>query len=109
MPSYNNKEKKRACNEKILKITYGPFAPAVFFFSIYGSMGKKCRRFYSRLPDLLKEKRDLPKLIIITQIYTKLCLVLWRFNLLCSRGFQITYRTIAEFECEIKDLHNIYY
>ena len=32
MPSYNNKEKKRACNEKILKITYGPFAPAVFFF-----------------------------------------------------------------------------
>ena len=80
-----------------------------FFFSIYGSMVKKYQRFYSRLPDLSKEKRDLPKLIIITQIYTKLCLVLLKFNLLCSRGFQITYRKIAEFECEIKDLHNIYY
>ena len=35
MPSYNNKENKRACNEKILKITYGPFAPAVFFFNLW--------------------------------------------------------------------------
>ena len=31
------------------------------FFLIYGSMGRECCTFYSRLSDLLSEKRDLPK------------------------------------------------
>ena len=57
----NKQEKKRACNKRVLKIGNGTFTP--LFFSIYGSMGRECCTFYSRLSDLLTEKRDLPKSI----------------------------------------------
>ena len=57
----NQQEKKRGYNERVLQIEHGTFTP--LFFSIYGSMGRECRTFYSRLSDLLSEKRDLPKTI----------------------------------------------
>ena len=57
----NKQEKKRAYNERVLQIEHGTFTP--LFFSIYGTMGRECRTFYSRLSDSLSEKRDLPKSI----------------------------------------------
>ena len=54
-------EKKRAYNDRVLQIEHGTFTPLVF--SIFGSMGRECCTFYSRLSDLLLEKRDLPKSI----------------------------------------------
>ena len=47
----NQQEKKRAYTERVLKIEHGKFTPLVF--SIYGSLGRECRTFYSRLSDLL--------------------------------------------------------
>ena len=44
-------------NERVLD--HGTFTPLVF--SIYGSMCRECHKFYSRLSDLLTEKRNLPK------------------------------------------------
>ena len=46
----NQQEKKRAYNKRVLQIEHGTFTP--LFFSIYGSMGRECRTFYSRLSDL---------------------------------------------------------
>ena len=47
----NEQENKKAYNERVLQIEHGRFTPLVF--SIYGSMGRECRTFYSRLSDLL--------------------------------------------------------
>ena len=55
----NEQEKKSAYNERVLHNETS--TPLVF--SIYGSMGRECRTFYSRLSALLSEKRDLPKSI----------------------------------------------
>ena len=52
----NEQEKKRTHNERVFQIEHGMFTPLVF--SADGSMGRECRTFYSRLSDLLSEKRD---------------------------------------------------
>ena len=41
----NENEEKRAYNERVLQIDHGTFIP--LFFSIYGSMGRECHKFYS--------------------------------------------------------------
>ena len=43
----NEHEKKRLYNEWMLQVDHGTFTPLVF--SIYGSMGRECNMFYSRL------------------------------------------------------------
>ena len=75
----NEQEKKRAYNERVLQIEHGTFTP--LFFSIYGSMGRECRTFYSRLSDLLSEKRDLPKSVTMNWIRTKICFALFEIQL----------------------------
>ena len=50
----NDQEKKRAYNERVFQMEHGTFTP--LFFLIYGSMGRECRTFYSRLFDLLSER-----------------------------------------------------
>ena len=47
----NENEKKRAYNERVLQLDHGTFTPLVF--SIYGSKGRECHKFYSRSSDLL--------------------------------------------------------
>ena len=44
----NEQENKRAHNERVLQIEHGLFTP--LFFSIYGSMGRKCRTFFQDYP-----------------------------------------------------------
>ena len=51
----NEKEKKRNYNQRILQVEQGTFSPLVF--SIYGDLGRECQAFYSRLRELLVEKR----------------------------------------------------
>ena len=86
----NGQEKKRAYNERVLQIEHGMFTPLVF--SIYRSMGRKCRTFYSRLSDLLSERRDLPKSITMNWVRTKICSVLLKSSLLCLRGSRTVWR-----------------
>ena len=57
----NEQEKKRAYSERILQIDHGTFTPVRF--SINGIMGRECQKFYSRLEQMIAEKRDLPQLI----------------------------------------------
>ena len=95
----NEKEKKRAYNERVLQIEHGTFTPLVF--SIYGTMRRECRTFYSRLSDLLSEKRDLPKSITMNWIRTKICFALMKSSFLCLRGSRTLRRKVAEFESDV--------
>ena len=67
----NEKEKKRNYNNRILQIEHGTFTPLVF--SIYGSMGRECRKFYSKLAELLSDKRKESKSLTVNWLRTKLC------------------------------------
>ena len=87
-------EKKRAYNETTLQIEHGTFKP--FAFPIFGSMGRECRTFYSRLSDLLSEKRDLPISITMNWIQTKIYFALSKASLLCLRGSGTVCKKFAE-------------
>ena len=95
----NQQEKKRAYNKRVLQIEHGTFTP--LFFSIYGRMGRECRTFYSRLSDLLSEKRDLAKSITMYRIQTKICFALLKSNFLCLRGSGTLSRKVSEFESDV--------
>ena len=101
----NEIEKKRAYNERILQIEQGTFTPLVF--SINGSMGRECQRFYSRLAELISQKRDLPKSITMNWIRTKLCFALLKSSLLCLRGSRTVCRKVTELECDIDVSYNV--
>ena len=57
-----NENEKREYNERVLQVDHGTFTPLVFSF--FGSMGRECHKFYSRLSDLLSEKCHLPKSVV---------------------------------------------
>ena len=70
---------------RVLQNEDGTLTPLVF--SIYGSMGRECRTFYSRLSDLLSEKRDLPKSITMNWMrIIKICFALLNSSLLYLKG-----------------------
>ena len=95
----NEQEKKRAYNERVLQIEHGTFTPLVFL--IYGTMRRECRTFYSRLSDLLSEKRDLPKSMTMNWIRTKICFALMKSSFLCLRGSRTLSRKSVEFESDV--------
>ena len=95
----DQKNTMRAYNERFLQIEHGPFT--LMLFSIYGSMGREYRTFYSRLFDLLSEKCGLPKSITMNWIRTKICFALLKSSWLCLRGSRTVCRKVAEFESDI--------
>ena len=52
----NEKEKKRLYNERIMQVEYGTFTPLVM--SATRGMGRESSKFYSRLSELISEKRE---------------------------------------------------
>ena len=83
VPCYEWTEKTRAYNERILQIDHGTFTPLVF--SINGSMGRECQKFYLCLAQMISEKRDLPQSISSNWIRAKVCFGLLKSSLLCLR------------------------
>ena len=59
----NEKEKKLSYNNRTLQIEHGTFTPLVF--SIYGSMWSDCTKFYSKLAELLSDKRKESKSLTV--------------------------------------------
>ena len=51
----NEKEKKKAHNNRIIEVEHGTLTPLVF--SVTGGMSRDCRKFYSRLSQMLSDKR----------------------------------------------------
>ena len=86
VPCLNKQEKKRAYNERILQIDHGAFTPLVF--SINVSMGREYQKFYSRLAQMISEKRELPQLFSSNWIWTRVCFWSLKSSLLCLRGLR---------------------
>ena len=51
----NEKEKKRNYNERIINVDNGSFTALIF--SIHGGMARECSTFYSRLSELIANKK----------------------------------------------------
>ena len=78
----NEKENKRNYNKQILQI--GAFTPLVF--SLYGRMGRECKKFYSILVELVSIKQNISKSVVTNWIITKISYALLKASLLCARG-----------------------
>ena len=78
------KEKRRQYNERILQVEMGTFTPLVFTSS--GGMAKECSLFYSKLAEMIAEKRNQPKSIITSWLRSRLGHSLLRSALICLRG-----------------------
>ena len=76
----NEMEKKRNYNERVTAVENVTFMPLVF--SITGGMGRECTTFYTRLCQMLAEKRTVSTQQLADYIRTKLSFSF----LLCLRG-----------------------
>ena len=90
----NEHEEKRSYIERVLQVDHRKFTPLVF--SIYGSMGRECNTFYSRLSQLISDKTNLSKSITMNCIRTKVCFALLKSSLLC-----LICSKVSEFERDI--------
>ena len=51
----NEREKKRFYNKRVLEVEHGSFTPLVL--SATGGMGRETKKFYSRLSEMIADKR----------------------------------------------------
>ena len=56
----NEKEKKRQYVERIIEIEHGSFTSLIF--SDTSGMGRECMKFYSRLSEMIAEKKKMSKI-----------------------------------------------
>ena len=84
----NEKEKKRSYNERVMEVEHGTFTPLVM--SATGGMGRECRKFYTRLTEMIAEKRKQPYPLIAAWLKRKICFSLMRSISLCIRGSRTT-------------------
>ena len=98
----NEQEKMRAYGERILHVDQGSFTPLVFTTS--GGMGPKARCFYSRLADLMSEKKHQPRSQVVAWMRCRLSFSLLRSALLCLRGTRhsipLTTTDVGDLDCE---------
>ena len=87
------------------QIEHGTFTPLVF--SIKGSMGRECQKFYSRFAQMISEKRDLPQSIPSNWVRAKVCFGLLKSSLLCLRGLRTIRRKRARFEVDVDVSHTV--
>ena len=80
----NEKEKKKAYNNRINEVEHGTLTPLVF--SATGGMSRECRKFYSRLSQMLSDKRGIELSKISVWIRRKISFALMRTLHMCVRG-----------------------
>ena len=80
----NEKEKKKAYNNRIIEVEHGTLTPLVF--SATGGMSRECRKFYSRLSQMLSDKRGIELSKISVWIRRKISFALMRTLHMCVRG-----------------------
>ena len=90
------KEKKRQDNREFYKQKNGIFIPLAF--SINGGMGREVSKCYSRIAEMLSEKRDEPYSITISQIRRKLTFSLISSIITCIRDSR-TLKSNEEKQC----------
>jgi hypothetical protein len=85
----NEREKKRAYNERVLQVEQGSFTPLVF--NAMGGMGRESHAFYKKLAELLAEKRNQPLHTITAWIHRKISFSLIKAIIICVRGSRKTW------------------
>ena len=70
----NEKEKKRFYNERIMQVERDTFTPLVM--SVTRGMGRESSKFYSRISELISEKRESSCSIVATWIRRKIIFAL---------------------------------
>ena len=80
----NEKEKKRFYNERVMQVEHGTFTPLVIFAT--GGMRRESSKFYSRLSELISEKRESSYSIVAIWIRRKLLFPLIKSLGMCLRG-----------------------
>ena len=81
----NNNEKKRQYSRRVLEVEQGTFTPLVFT-STGGMAADECKRFRSRLTELLALKKGDDYATTISWIRAKVSFAILRSALLCLRG-----------------------
>ena len=99
----NEKQKKRAYNQRVIEIEHGSFSPLVF--TPYGGCGREAERFISELSIKLSEKKDIENSIMKHWLRTKISFYLIRSAVLCIRGSRTLRRGIKAdlMDIEISD------
>ena len=80
----NEKEKKRSYGRRILQVEHGSFTPIVL--SATGGMGRESKKFFSRLSEMISEKRKQPYAMVSSWIRRKLSFALIKCVCICIRG-----------------------
>ena len=60
-----------------------------------------CHKFYSRQPDMLSEKGNLPKSVVPDWVRSIVCFMLLKSSLLPLRGSRAVCRKVSGFECNV--------
>ena len=92
----NEQMKKRSYNTRINLIDQGTFTPLVF--TCFGGMSRECSTFYSRLAEMLAEKRSIHASKMKSWIRTKLSFCLLRSQITCLRGSRSIIRNNTPFQ-----------
>ena len=82
--SKQENEKRRQYEDRILQVEHTAFTPLVF--TIAGGMNKRTKKFFSRLGEMLAEKRLQPKSIVSSWIRCRVSFSLLRSAARCLRG-----------------------
>ena len=80
----NEREKKRAYNERVLEIEHGTFTPLVF--AATGGTGRECSKFISRLAEMIASKQNKNYSEVITWMRRKMSIGLCKAVGICLRG-----------------------
>ena len=96
----NEQEKIRAYGERILHVDQGSFTPLVFTTS--GGMGSRAKCFYSRLANIMAEKKRQPRSHVVAWMRCRLSFSLLRSALLCLRGTRRSSPStnLSDLDCE---------
>jgi len=73
-----------------MEVEQATFTPLVF--TTTGGMAEECRRYHSRLPELLTDKKGEEYATTISWIWTKVSFAILRSALLCLGGSRATRR-----------------
>jgi len=92
----NEQMKKRSYNTRVNHIDQGTFTPLVFM--CFGGMSRECATFYSRLAEMLAEKRSVHESKMKCWIRTKLSFCLLRSQITCLRGSRSLSKIVTSFQ-----------
>ena len=79
----NEKKEKKYYNERIVHIEHGRFTALIISAAV--GISRECRKFYTRLSEMVSEKRDVNYSTIVKLIRRKITFALIKLIGLCTR------------------------